>query len=138
MPSCSVCVRARRLALAATWHARDKIFPITGNHYLHIYPGNPKEVLVGDGIHAEPLGILLGAHKECVLSLECVLSFNTRARTTKRIASSGLMREQLLCGYLNLLFGGLKVLGNVVLDHHRHREAAHVNHIFRHMPRCFP
>jgi len=42
--------------------------------------------------------------RECVLSLECVLSFNTCARTTKRITSSGLMRESnltrehLLCG----------------------------------------
>jgi hypothetical protein len=40
-------------------------------------------------------------------------------------------------GYLNLLFGGLKVVGNFVLDHHRHREAAHVIHSFRNMPRRF-
>ena len=61
------------LAIAATWHASDKNFHITGNHYLHIYPGNPKEVLVGDGIHAEPLGILLGAQRMCSVVRMCSL-----------------------------------------------------------------
>jgi len=53
-------------------------------------------VLVGDGIHAEPLGILLVAQKESLQSLECVLLLDTRARTTKRIASSSLTRERIL------------------------------------------